>query len=108
MILKLTSTSPSKTFAGNEEIVLKKQMGQKSGRRAPKGATAADGSTSEAKNVYAQRSSGIILPEYRLPTEAEWEYAALALVGNREYNHLQRSKEIPLERTIHTFWKKTI
>ena len=86
--------SPSKTFAGNEEIVLKKPMGSKSsGRRSSKDG-AAEGS-SEAKNVYAQRSSGLILPEYRLPTEAEWEYAALALIGNREYNIYKGQKKYP-------------
>ncbi len=76
--------APRQTFGGNEDIVYKREMN--GGKK-----EVAD----TAKNVYAQRNSGLILPEYRLPTEAEWEYAAIALVGSREFNIYKGQKKYP-------------
>jgi gliding motility-associated lipoprotein GldJ len=87
--------APSKTFGGDEKIVLK---GRKNSKSKPIKVSGTKGQGTTTKNptgIYAQRSSGLMLPEYRLPTEAEWEYAASSDVGQREYNIYKGQKKYP-------------
>jgi formylglycine-generating enzyme len=49
----------------------------------------------EGGSRNAKMEDGILLPRYRLPTEAEWEFAAYGLIGNTRSEMISERKLFP-------------
>ena len=57
--------------------------------------TGANGKAGKQPVRHVRMEDGILKQAYRLPSEAEWEYAALGLIGNTQFENIDDNKIYP-------------
>ena len=89
--------APNKSFGGDDENTSSLMEGSTARKEANRKASNSgiDNSEEQGPPSSANRETGLIIPKFRLPTESEWEYAALGLKEVREFNVYQARKKYP-------------